>query len=534
MRAMATYRRLVALTLVTGLLLGTGAPAGAVDISFTGAGWGHGVGLSQYGAKAMGADGATYHQILHRYFTGIGLASFTVASANTFVATDPTPFWVGLLQDSSTVSFTVESEAASLCFDVADACVTVAQPGDSFAFAPDGTGNCVFLRTTPGRASTTVGLPGSCDASVRPLSDRTTVAVPYKARSYRHGVLRFRQAPTAGEIHTAYEIGIDDYMRGLSEVPDSWPMAAIEAQVVATRSYAVWQALQRGGETTLDAAHRDDCSCNLRDDASDHVFRGWTGELSHPNWAAAVTSTAQQVMYSAGKVALGLYSSSSGGATENYADVFVGDAHPYLVTVFDSPAFADSAANPHATWGAGYSQEALAGAFGFSWLSNAEVVERNDSGSARTVRLVGIVDGRPAAAIVTGVEMRAALSLRSTTFDITVSPRFDDVPADDLFAGEILGLHELGITSGCTATRFCPDRAVSRAEMAAFLIRALGLPPADGANPFTDDNGHALEAEIAALQASGITSGCTATRFCPDRAVSRAEMAAFLIRALVV
>ena len=246
MRAMATLRRLVALTLVTGLLLGTGAPAAAVDVSFTGAGWGHGVGLSQYGAKAMGADGATYDQILHRYFTGIGLTSFAVASANTFVATDSTPFWVGLLQDSSTVLFTVESDAASLCFDVADACVTVAQPGDSFAFGPDGTGNCVFLRTTPGQASTVVGFPGSCDASVRPFSDQTTITVPYKARSYRYGVLRFRQAPAASEIHTVYEIAIDHYMRGLSEVPDSWPMAAIEAQVVATRSHAVWQALARG------------------------------------------------------------------------------------------------------------------------------------------------------------------------------------------------------------------------------------------------------------------------------------------------
>ena len=68
--------------------------------------------------------------------------------------------------------------------------------------------------------------------------------------------------------------------------------------------------------------------------------------------------------------------------------------------------------------------------------------------------------------------------------------------------------------------------------MAAFLVRALTLDSATSVAPFADSVGHALQAEIAALQTSGITDGCTATAFCPDRAVTRAEMAAFLVRAL--
>ena len=67
--------------------------------------------------------------------------------------------------------------------------------------------------------------------------------------------------------------------------------------------------------------------------------------------------------------------------------------------------------------------------------------------------------------------------------------------------------------------------------MAAFLVRALDLPSTTG-DPFDDDDGHALQAEIASLEASGITSGCSTTSFCPDRSVTRAEMAAFLVRAL--
>jgi SpoIID/LytB domain protein len=530
MRAMAVRRRLVALTFSAALLLSTGGSAAAVDVSFAGVGWGHGVGLSQYGAKAMGADGASYDQILHRYFTGVAIVPIATAVPDMFVTTDPTPFWVGLLQNSSVVSFTVESGQARLCFDPTDACVRTAQPGENFRFGPDGSGSCVFLHLAPTGESSGVGLPGSCDASVRPLSDQTILAVPYKARSYRHGILRFRESPMTGNIHTVYEIGVDNYMRGLSEVPDSWSTAAIEAQVVVSRSFAVWNALDRGGENTFSLDRRNDCACNLRDDTSDQVFRGWTGESSHPNWVSAVSSTAQKVMVSNGTIVLGLYSSSSGGSTENYTDVFVGGTHPYLTTVFDSPVFADSAANPHTSWGAGYDQRALAGAFGFSWVSNVEVVERNDSGSARTVRLVGIVDGQRAETTVTGVEMRGALSLRSTTFEIIVTPRFEDVPVDALFAGEILGLHDLGITSGCSPSGYCPERTVTRAEMAAFLVRALGLSAAEGVNSFVDVDGHALEAEISALQASGITGGCTPTQFCPERAVTRAEMAAFLVR----
>ena len=74
---------------------------------------------------------------------------------------------------------------------------------------------------------------------------------------------------------------------------------------------------------------------------------------------------------------------------------------------------------------------------------------------------------------ISGLEMRSAFSLRSTTFDIVVTPQFDDVSAGHRFAGEVLGLSELGITSGCTALSFCPERPVTRAEMAAFLIRSL-------------------------------------------------------------
>ena len=93
-----------------------------------------------------------------------------------------------------------------------------------------------------------------------------------------------------------------------------------------------------------------------------------------------------------------------------------------------------------------------------------------------------------------------------------------------------------GITRGCSSdgSRFCPDNAVTRAEMASFLARALGLSVSSGSVLFTDVSGTVHASAIAAVAAAGITRGCSTdgSRFCPDDAVTRAQMAEFLARAL--
>ena len=530
MRPVVVYRRLLVSALVLSLVSGA-ASAEAAGFSVSGSGWGDGVGLSQYGAKAMAADGATYEQILGRYFTGAGVGQVATVGPGSFGLSDLMPLWVGLTQNSGRVSFSVAPGSAQLCFDGAVGCLAATRTDTNYRFGPDETGGCVFTQISASGVSSSIGPSGPCDASVRPMSGLTTINLPFKARSYRHGTLRFRPAPRSSGIHTSYQIGVTDYMKGISEVPESWPRAAIEAQVVVSRSFAVWTALQRGSPESFTAQRKADCYCNLRDDASDQIFRGWTGESSHPEWVSAVASTGQDVLTYGGGVALGLHSSSSGGATENYADVFGGVGYPYLTTVDDSPASSDSAQDPHASWKAGYSQANLAATYGFSWVFDTEVVDHNPSGSARTIRIAGIVNGRPEELIVTAVEFREALSLRSTAFEITTTPRFSDVQTDHPFAGEILGLHELGVTVGCTAMNFCPDQDVTRAEMAAFLVRALDLTMTGDEDPFRDDDGHDLEVQIAVLHGNGITTGCSILKYCPEEGVTRAEMAAFLVRA---
>ena len=99
------------------------------------------------------------------------------------------------------------------------------------------------------------------------------------------------------------------------------------------------------------------------------------------------------------------------------------------------------------------------------------------------------------------------------------------------FFDDIERLKAAGITRGCAADRYCPDDPVTRGQMAAFLNRALGLPAAVEGSGFVDTAGTFFD-DIERLRAAGITVGCATDRYCPDRSVTRGEMATFLMRAL--
>ena len=115
--------------------------------------------------------------------------------------------------------------------------------------------------------------------------------------------------------------------------------------------------------------------------------------------------------------------------------------------------------------------------------------------------------------------------------------RFTDVPAGRWWAGHVELLAQLGITAGCATDppRYCPERPVTRAEMATFLTRAFNLEPGPPAGFADVDEGSSHAAGINAIAAAGITAGCATDppRYCPERPVTRAEMATFLASAFV-
>jgi hypothetical protein len=130
-----------------------------------------------------------------------------------------------------------------------------------------------------------------------------------------------------------------------------------------------------------------------------------------------------------------------------------------------------------------------------------------------------------------------ALLVGTMSAAASADPQYDDVPADHPFASDIAWLAGEGVTRGCnppTNSQFCPSKPVTRGQMAAFMVRALGLTDSGGIS-FVDDDSSVFEEDIERMAAAGITAGCNPPvndRFCPDKAVNRGQMAAFLVRGL--
>ena len=119
---------------------------------------------------------------------------------------------------------------------------------------------------------------------------------------------------------------------------------------------------------------------------------------------------------------------------------------------------------------------------------------------------------------------RATFTTGTASFSDTAGHRFET---------EIEWLAAMGITHGCSAERYCPRDAVTRGQMAAFLTRALQLPPSS-LDYFRDDDGSAFENEINRIAHAGVTEGCGTRLYCPRTVVKRGQMATFLVRALNV
>ena len=140
---------------------------------------------------------------------------------------------------------------------------------------------------------------------------------------------------------------------------------------------------------------------------------------------------------------------------------------------------------------------------------------------------------------VTRAQMAAFLTRALKLPTPTNAKAFADIPTDHTFRNAIAAIASAGITLGCDKARrlYCPDKPVTRAQMAAFLTRALKLPTPTNAKAFADiPTDHTFRNAIAAIASAGITLGCDKARrlYCPDKPVTRAQMAAFLTRALEI
>ena len=131
----------------------------------------------------------------------------------------------------------------------------------------------------------------------------------------------------------------------------------------------------------------------------------------------------------------------------------------------------------------------------------------------------------------------AAFLVRALDLTDTLNNPFTD-DDDSIFEADIEWMADQGITKGCNPpvnNKFCPDDNVTRGQMAAFLVRALGYTDNGGGDLFVDDDGNTFENDIDKLGTAGVTKGCNPpvnNKFCPNDFVTRGQMAAFLHRAL--
>jgi hypothetical protein len=134
---------------------------------------------------------------------------------------------------------------------------------------------------------------------------------------------------------------------------------------------------------------------------------------------------------------------------------------------------------------------------------------------------------------ITRGEMAAFLRRDLELPDVEIDYYSDDDAS--VFVGDINALAEAGIAFGCTDTEYCPDLPLVRDELAELFVRAYGYDNPDQVDFFGDDDGNRYESAINAMAHHEITLGCNPPendQFCPDRSLTRGEMASFFVRAL--
>ena len=308
-------RRLLLLTALLTLLAPAAAGAATRHV-VRGAGYGHGIGMSQYGAFGFAKQGRGYRDILGHYYRGTQISP----------------------ADTQTIRVLLQGPRREVTFTGATSAGGGEALDPDLAYAARPTLRGVELRRAGG------ALVGRFDSPLSVTGAGATVRLRGRAingvsdGTYR-GALELHRTNFGG-LYAVNAASLDDYVQGVvpGEVPATWPDEALKAQAVAARSYAL--ATDRGGAVF-----------DQYPDIRSQVYRGLSAERPRTN--AAVRATAGEVVRFGGKVATTFFFSTSGGRTENIENVFYGSPpRPYLVSVED-PFDADS---PKHRWRIGLSQ----------------------------------------------------------------------------------------------------------------------------------------------------------------------------------
>ena len=337
-------------------------PAANADTQFTfvGSGLGHGVGLSQIGAKAMALDGKSAEEILKYYYTGVEI--------------QPLYDWydikvnIGHQLTSANLQLTSSNGYLTINgYQIADRTTIATFKYSNNEVTTFIRKNKVLIATLPAADSVEINWSGT---RFLPGDEAIVAFNPGKSVRYKYGQINLLVVGKSFEATNTVRLK-DEYLYGISEVSSNWPIEALRAQVIAARTYALAKA----------GYYRPSCDCELYGTTQDQLFIG-IGKLTEPkfgdNWKAAVdqtnldSDTGLTITYE-GHPINAYYSSSTNGMTESALNAF-GTDQPYLQPVAD-PASMDSKLNPRYTnWSRSISASVVAKAFNLSDVVKLEII----------------------------------------------------------------------------------------------------------------------------------------------------------------
>ncbi|MDR2379326.1 MAG: SpoIID/LytB domain-containing protein, partial [Bifidobacteriaceae bacterium] len=340
------------------------APAlAAVPASFSisGAGWGHGVGLSQYGAQEMAKAGYGANAILNFYYPGAAIENKTVGNVRvqlTQAASVVVRFAgaAGVLTPAGAAAATV-AKGGVVTLTASGSNVTAKGVGEAktakqFALSWNGAGDCSGYVTVDG---TNGGSSGYCRGTM------TATAID-------------------GKVNLIATVGLArDYLYGLGEVPSSWEPAALRAQAAAARTYAAKQP------------YKASCDCEVYSDTRSQYYAGRSKETETGGWGArwvsnvnatAPSATVGSLLTSGGAPITATYSAANGGATESAADIW-GGAFSYLISKADPWSVAAGVPDSIKAWKVAKTQAEMKSIFGLADVASVAITARTAGGSAK-------------------------------------------------------------------------------------------------------------------------------------------------------
>ena len=374
--------RLVILTLA--LLAALPATARADDLVIDGRGWGHGVGMSQYGAYGYALrEGRDAQFILGHYYTGSSYGTAPGARIRVRLKRTRVPRISGA---------TLAKAANGRRVRLAEAHVYRFKALDTTRIEIVNTAN----RKTKARVRAPVTVTGGTSTTLRGTADNGLANGAYRGR-----LVLTRDG---GAVLVVNGVGLERYLYGVvpSEMPASWPAEALKAQAVVARSYAL-------------KSRRPTAPYDVFADVRSQVYRGVPAETAASN--AAVNGTRAHVVTAGGEIAQTFFFSTSGGRTATNEEAFGGAPISYLRSV-DDP-YDDL--SPYHTWAERFTAASAAKklrSITNGGLKGLEVATKTSSGRAATM----IVHGSRGDTTASAAQVRTLLGLRSTWITKVTGP----------------------------------------------------------------------------------------------------------------